>query len=106
MGARSHADLTLTSRALPAPRDVLAWADHVMFTIELPAGVKPPTLQEVEDRYVAAVVKRCGGNISEAARVLGIYRSSLQRKMRKRPLARLLGMPAPPISRPRWREDA
>ena len=30
----------------------------------------------------------CGGNISQAARVLGIYRRSLQRKLSKRPVSR------------------
>lgn len=33
---------------------------------------KLPTLAEVERRYVKAVVRRCGGNRQEAAKVLDI----------------------------------
>ena len=41
-----------------------------------------PTLREVEDRHIAHVLELCGGNISEAARRLGIYRSTLKRRLR------------------------
>lgn len=43
-----------------------------------------PTLAEVEFEHISRVMSDCKGNISEAARRLGIYRSSLQRKLRKR----------------------
>ena len=42
---------------------------------------KTPTLVEVEADHIARVVKDCGGNMSEAARRLGIHRSSLARKL-------------------------
>ena len=42
-----------------------------------------PTLARVEWDHIARVLDDCGGNISEAARRLGIYRSSLQRRLRK-----------------------
>ncbi len=42
-----------------------------------------PTLAEAEAEHIARVMNDCKGNISEAARRLGIYRSSLQRKLRK-----------------------
>ncbi len=42
-----------------------------------------PTLAEAEAEHIARVMTDCKGNISEAARRLGIYRSSLQRKLRK-----------------------
>jgi two-component system, response regulator RegA len=42
-----------------------------------------PTLAQVEWEHIMRVLEDCGGNVSMAARVLGIYRSSLQRKLRK-----------------------
>jgi len=42
-----------------------------------------PTLARVEWDHIARVLEDCGGNISQAARRLGIYRSSLQRRLRK-----------------------
>ena len=42
-----------------------------------------PTLARVEWDHIARVLDDCHGNISEAARRLGIYRSSLQRRLRK-----------------------
>ena len=44
---------------------------------------KTPTLAEAEIDHIARVMIDCNGNISEAARRLGIHRSSLQRKLRK-----------------------
>ena len=54
-------------------------------TIGVERGVAPiavPTLREVEDRHIAHVLELCGGNLSEAARRLGIYRSTLKRRLR------------------------
>jgi two-component system response regulator RegA len=42
-----------------------------------------PSLAQVEAEHIARVLGDCNGNVSEAARRLGIYRSSLQRKLRK-----------------------
>ena len=44
-----------------------------------------PSLARAEWEHIQRVLKDCGGNISEAARRLGIHRRSLQRKLRKRP---------------------
>lgn len=46
----------------------------------LPAGL---ALDEVEARYVADAIERCGGNRSEAARSLGIGRNTLLRKLKE-----------------------
>ena len=46
----------------------------------LPAGL---SLDEVEARYVADAIARCGGNRSEAARSLGIGRNTLLRKLKE-----------------------
>ena len=42
-----------------------------------------PTLASAEAAHIARVMTDCNGNISEAARRLGISRSTLQRKLRK-----------------------
>ena len=47
-----------------------------------------PTLARVEWEHIQRVLTDCGGNVSEAARRLGIHRRSLQRKLAKHPLPR------------------
>ncbi len=44
---------------------------------------KAPSLARVEWEHINRVLSDCGGNISEAARRLGIHRRSLQRKLQK-----------------------
>ena len=46
-----------------------------------------PSLARVEWEYMQRVIDDCGENISQAARVLGIHRRSLQRKLAKSPPA-------------------
>ena len=53
---------------------------------EIPAGVFLPeglSLEEVEARYLTHTIDRCGGNRSEAARILGIGRNTLLRKLKE-----------------------
>ena len=45
----------------------------------------PPSLAKHEREYIEYVLAAAGGNISEAARRLGLHRQSLQRKLRKYP---------------------
>jgi two-component system response regulator RegA len=45
----------------------------------------PPSLARHEREYIEYVLASTGGNISEAARKLGLHRQSLQRKLRKYP---------------------
>lgn len=40
-----------------------------------------PSLSEIERRYIAHVVETVGGNLSEAARILGIARNTLKAKL-------------------------
>lgn len=47
-----------------------------------------PSLARVEWEHIQRVIADCGGNISQAARALGIHRRSLQRKLSKYPPAR------------------
>jgi two-component system, response regulator RegA len=42
-----------------------------------------PTLARAEWEHICRVLDDCGGNVSMAARRLGIYRQSLQRKLRR-----------------------
>lgn len=44
-----------------------------------------PTLARTEWEHINRVLNDCGGNISHAARVLGLHRRSLQRKLAKYP---------------------
>src|SRR5262245_66018795 len=46
---------------------------------------KAPSLARAEWEHINRVLSDCGGNISEAARRLGIHRRSLQRKLHKYP---------------------
>ena len=47
-----------------------------------------PSLARVEWEHIQRILGDCGGNVSQAARVLGIHRRSLQRKLAKRPVSR------------------
>ncbi len=53
-----------------------------------PAPIETPSLARTEWEHIQRVLADCGGNISEAARRLGIHRRSLQRKLQKYPPAR------------------
>ena len=59
-------------------------ADQILAAVkgELP---QKRSLARIEYEYIRRTVDACDGNISEAARYLGIHRRSLQRKLRKRP---------------------
>jgi two-component system response regulator RegA len=50
--------------------------------------LRPMSLDRVEWEHINRVLMECQGNISEAARVLGIHRRSLQRKLAKYPTSR------------------
>jgi len=47
-----------------------------------------PSLARVEWEHIHRVLSDCGGNISKAARLLGVHRRSLQRKLAKYPVSR------------------
>jgi two-component system response regulator RegA len=50
----------------------------------LPPSV--PSLARVEWEHIQRVLADCGGNVSRAARLLGLHRRSLQRKLSKAPV--------------------
>jgi two-component system response regulator RegA len=49
------------------------------------APQRVPTLARVEWEHIQRVLADCDGNVSQAARLLGIHRRSLQRKLAKDP---------------------
>jgi two-component system response regulator RegA len=53
--------------------------------VEISAGHETPSLARAEWEHIERVLTDCGGNVSEAARRLGIHRRSLQRKLQKIP---------------------
>ncbi len=54
----------------------------------LSAPLQPMTLDRVEWEHINRVLMECGGNVSEAARLLGLHRRTLQRKLSKYPAKR------------------
>jgi two-component system response regulator RegA len=44
-----------------------------------------PSLQRVEWEHIQRVLAACGGNVSRSARLLGLHRRTLQRKLATRP---------------------
>ncbi|MGL4462389.1 MAG: response regulator transcription factor [Planctomycetia bacterium] len=70
----------------PADADdvIAAFArDDVPPLTATPAEYQAPSLARAEWEHINRVLTDCGGNISEAARRLGIHRRSLQRKLQK-----------------------
>ena len=51
-------------------------------------NVEVPSLARVEWEHIQRVLSDCEGNISRAARLLGLHRRSLQRKLSKDPVRR------------------
>ena len=53
-----------------------------------PAPTEVPSLARIEWEHINRVLTDCGGNVSQAARLLGLHRRSLQRKLSKYPVGR------------------
>jgi len=75
-------------------RAVALSLDHEIAAAELPdhlrqhrapalSGNARPSLKEMEQRYILETVEHCGNNYDEAARVLGIGRTTLWRKLKE-----------------------
>ncbi|HRH75801.1 MAG TPA: response regulator [Cellvibrionaceae bacterium] len=68
--------------------DVLkAFADTCVPSEDL-VPISAPSLERVEWEHIQKALQDCQGNISAAARLLGMHRRTLQRKLFKRPVAR------------------
>jgi transcriptional regulator of acetoin/glycerol metabolism len=50
--------------------------------VEVPTEVRV-TLDEVRRRHVVKILEACGGNRSEAAKILGVDRKTLYRRLRR-----------------------
>jgi two-component system, response regulator RegA len=79
-----------TAAAPGATRVVLRRATDAPIAVEVSAestesSVRLPSLERVQWEYIHAVLECCAGNVSEAARQLGIHRQSLQRMLRRLP---------------------
>ncbi len=70
---------------LPKPAD----ADDILAAFGGPSSMAipadPPSLARTEWEHINRVLSDCGGNVSAAARRLGLHRRSLQRKLQKYP---------------------
>ncbi|MCO6436279.1 MAG: response regulator [Phycisphaerae bacterium] len=72
----------------PVDADQLLAALNSVDGEEAEAPLEPgqvPSLARMEWEHIHRVLSDCGGNVSQAARVLGIHRRSLQRKLAKFP---------------------
>lgn len=85
IAVRAGADLVVDKPI--RPREVLK---RLLAGAEQDINLKDtPTLEEAIESHIARVYADCDGNISETARRLGIYRSSLQRRLRRTAVKRL-----------------
>lgn len=76
---------------LTKPTDVdriLAAFQHGLASRARDLPTDPPSLARVEWEHLHRVLTDCDGNVSEAARRLGMHRRSLQRKLAKHPVSR------------------
>jgi two-component system response regulator RegA len=67
---------------------ILAAYQRVLAGLQEPAVQSPsavPSLARVEWEHIQRVLTDCGGNVSQAAKLLGLHRRSLQRKLSKYP---------------------
>jgi two-component system response regulator RegA len=64
---------------------ILAAFQHGLASRPKDLSTDPPSLARVEWEHLNRVLTDCDGNVSEAARQLGMHRRSLQRKLSKYP---------------------
>jgi len=73
------------SKPADAEQILAAYADLNMGATEKHALTTVPSLARVEWEHIQRVLSDCAGNITQAAKLLGIHRRSLQRKLLKYP---------------------
>ncbi len=70
----------------PADADqIVAAFDYAGGSDDVDVPAVPLPLERKEWEYIQKVLMECGGNISTAAKRLGLHRRTLQRKLQKRP---------------------
>ena len=72
----------------PADIDDILAALHGKAAPSASGDAEVPSLARVEWEHIQRVLTDCEGNISRAARLLGLHRRSLQRKLSKDPVRR------------------
>lgn len=72
--------LALTTDAVVDPGDLILPEDGLIGGGERELSGDLPTLNELESRYIARVLEFARGNISKAARILGVDRKTLYRR--------------------------
>lgn len=73
-----------------------AHADQILAAFEVEPDAPPtdsleyevPSLAKVEREHIERVLQECNGNVSRAARLLGMHRRTLQYKLAKFPVSR------------------
>lgn len=70
----------------PADADeIMAALDRGRGSAEVPVAARPLSMKRLEWEHLHRILSECDGNISAAARRLGMHRRTLQRKLAKRP---------------------
>ncbi len=64
---------------------ILAAYDAICARSPMVPATTVPTLARVEWEHIQRVLTDCGGNVSQASKLLGLHRRSLQRKLTKYP---------------------
>ena len=75
------------SKPADAEQILAAYRDLSHDSAERHTPTTVPSLARVEWEHIQRVLSDCSGNISQAAKLLGLYRRSLQRKLSKYPPA-------------------
>lgn len=76
------------SKPIDVDQILAAYDNLESTTLESEGPESVPSLARVEWEHMQRVLADCGDNISQAARLLGIHRRSLQRKLGKHPPSR------------------
>lgn len=68
------------------PDEIIAALHRNEGDSSVPVEARPVSVRRLEWEHIQKVLADCDGNISAAARALGMHRRTLQRKLRKRPV--------------------
>jgi two-component system, response regulator RegA len=80
-----HGAIDYLTKPVDADEILLAFDARARGAAPAAPSVQVPSLHRVEWEHIQRVLADCGGNISEAARQLGMHRRTLQRKLGKKP---------------------
>jgi len=80
-----HGAIDYLTKPVDADEILLAFSARARSEAAASPNVVVPSLHRVEWEHIQRVLADCGGNISEAARQLGMHRRTLQRKLATQP---------------------